>query len=224
MLSKAIVVSVLAMLVGGFDAFGMGRGSSVFAIQIGQGQADLANPVVGAANYSTVDTGDPSSQIELGGQYWYLLRDDYALSLSAAAGFFSEKDVAGNNPPANSPDHKYSSTGFKLRVGGDRVGRVGERLVVFAGPGVEYWAGHAKYENVFGTTPPSSNVTGPTTTRLGVSARIGGFIMISPAVSLAGQVGNVWGYATAKDKGAKVTWWPSSFEAAGGFGFHFGGK
>ena len=112
-----------------------------------------------------------------------------------------------------------------MRVGGDRVGQVGDRLTVFIGPGLEFFTGKAKEKFEGGGGPTVENESS-STTRFGVSGRVGGMMKISDNVSIVGRVGHNLGYATSSaDKGnAKITWWPSSFDAAWGLAFAFGSQ
>lgn len=187
----------------------MERGRSMLSIGLGQGTADGYAPI-------TVGTGDylePTSAPELnaGAEYWFAFSEDYALALSGAYGFST---MTWEPADAGDPEIKATGSSLKFRVGADRTGHVGERLVVFMGPGVEFWTGKQKIE-LGGAETETESVN-----RFGVSGRLGGFMMFSDQIGVMGQVGHTFGFASADD-GAKTTWTPSSFQASWGLTFAF---
>jgi hypothetical protein len=150
------------------------------------------------------------------GQYWHLMSADYALTLAAGASWFGETDKSGNVTPVVTD--KYTQTSFHARVGGDRVVSVGDRALLYFGPGFEFWRGKAKFErSTLGSSESAQ------TSRYSLSGRIGAIMTIGPGWGLSFQIGRKVGYASATDAGAKATWWPSSTDAAGGITFLFGG-
>jgi len=96
---------------------------------------------------------------------------------------------------------------------------VGERSYIFFGPGLEYWSGKAKFED---ETPPGSTYEAKDVTRISLSARIGGNLMVGPTWGITSQVGTKIGHASYKEGGAETTWWPSSVEGNVGLVFKFG--
>jgi hypothetical protein len=182
---------------------------SRLSIGLGQGVADgYSAASVGGGDYLAPTT---APETNVNAEYWYGIGDDYAFALSGAYGFSSMKWEGAN---AGDPEIKATGTSFKFRVGGDRVAKVGERLTVFMGPGLEFWSGNQELE-VGGSSDQSESVT-----RFGVSGRIGGFMALTESVSIMGQVGHTFGLATAEDE-AKTTWMPSSFNASWGLTFGF---
>jgi hypothetical protein len=201
----------------------------MFAIELTSGTADFADK----ANGST--TGSPNftatyisayehSELGIQGQYWRMMSEDYALALSAGWGFFSESDQPGQSAPAGSPDHTFSISSFNVRLGGDRVAKVGERTTMYGGPGIEYWSGSAKFEPDPFTTSGTGEYQNESVTRWSISARIGAIMWLSEYVGLTTHVGGRYGYASVEEQGAKATWWPSSVEAAAGFVYAFGAE
>ncbi len=182
---------------------------SKLSIGLGQGTADG----YGAATVGTGSYLAPTSAPETnaGVEYWCAFSDDYALALSGAYGFSSMK---WEGAASGDPEIKATGKSIKVRVGGDRTGKVGERLTVFMGPGLEFWTGKQKL-TVGGVGSESESVK-----RYGVSGRIGGFMALTEKVSIMGQVGHTFGLATVTD-GAKTTWMPSSFNASWGLSFGF---
>ena len=204
-----MVLALLCLAVTAGSASAAGKGSSMFSIGLGQGVADgYAPATVGASTYLAPTT---APETNAGVEYWYSFSDDYAMALSGAYGFSSMK---WEGATAGDPEIKATGTSIKVRVGGDRMGKVGDRLVVFMGPGIEYWTGKQKLE--VGSTSNESEAV----SRFGVSGRIGGFMMLTEKVGIMGQVGHTFGMASVKD-GAKTTWMPSSFNASWGLTFGF---
>ena len=216
MKNRMFAVAVLAMLTVSSSAFAAGKGTSMLSLGLGQGTADTyaANDLGGLAS-GTYLAPSTSPETSVGAEYWYMFSDDYALAISGAYGFGS---MEWESSDAADPKIKATTSSFKVRVGGDRVGQVGERFLVFMGPGLEYWNGKAKVD-VGGAEAESEGVS-----RFGVSGRIGGFMMLSSGVGIMGQVGHTFGYASVEDGSAKTTWWPGSFEASWGLTFSFGGN
>ena len=205
----AIAVMVLGLTLPAVSASRASAAGSRLSIGLGQGVADgYSATTVGASGY-LAPTAAP--EINMGAEYWHSFTDDYALALSGAYGVSSMK---WEGATTTDPEIKATGKSFKFRVGGDRTGRVGERLTVFMGPGLEFWSGTQKV-TVGGVGAESKAVK-----RFGVSGRIGGFMALSEKVSIMGQVGHTFGYATVTD-GAKSTWFPSSFNASWGLAFGF---
>lgn len=184
------------------------KGSSIFTIQVNEGVADLYSPT--GDGYVTAYS---HSEVGLQAQYFHFFRDDYAFNVTAGFGWFSEKDEPGPAALPGSPDLKYTQSSWKVRVGGDRVAHLTDRIHLFAGPGFEYWSGKAKFEpGAFET----KNVG-----RFALSGRMGVHLKMGDSVGIFGQLGHYIGYASVKDGGAKATWWPSGHDGAGGIAFNF---
>jgi hypothetical protein len=206
---KLFIFAALASMVVTTGASAQSKGTSLLSLGLGQGTADTY--AAAAPSYLAPSS---SPETNLNAEYWYLFSDDYAFALSGAYGLGTMKWESA----AGDPDIEASTTSFKFRVGGDRVGKVGDRLVVFMGPGLEYWSGSGTLD-IGGTETESESVS-----RFGVSGRIGGFMKLAERVSIMGQVGHTFGYASVEDGGAKTTWWPSSFQASWGLTLAFGGE
>ena len=213
-----ISLATLSLLLTTTGAHALVKGTSMIAIEIGQGTADVVDPEQNQSLWQPAPVPEISAQVE----FWHAFADDYAFNISGGAGYFS-MNAEPMNKTANSTI-KLTTTSFHARVGGDRVGQVGDRLTLFLGPGIEFWSGKAKEKYEDGPPASRSEETGPTTTRFGLSGRIGGFMKLSESVSLTGRIGHTWGYASVDKDGAKTTWLPSSFDGAGGVVFAFGAK
>jgi hypothetical protein len=105
-----------------------------------------------------------------------------------------------------------------VRLGGDRAVKISDRAILYFGPGLEMWSGKSKFEN-FGSGLTPDTYESQNVMRFGVSGRVGGAMMLSKSVGLNCQVGRYVAYASAEEKGAKTTWWPSGFQASGGVVF-----
>jgi opacity protein-like surface antigen len=205
------LVLVVAGMVAATTAFAGEHSEGLLGIQITNGTADLYSP--GAPGYiSAYD----HSEVGIGIQYWRLMSKDYAFTFSAGIGTFSETDKPGTAAPINSTDFKYTQSSWNVRVGGDRAAKVGERAIIYFGPGLEMWSGKAKFDGgpAFTTAYETQNVT-----RFGISGRVGGVMLISEKVGINCQIGRYLGIASAEEDGAKASWWPSGFQAAGGLIF-----
>lgn len=209
---KVITLSLLALALGAGSAF---AGGSMLSVGVFQGEGDYVSPEDGFGYISAFD----HSELGVGAEYWYLFSEDYALAIQGSVGFFSEKDEPGDNA-VGGPEAKFTTSSFKIRVGGDRIGTIGDRFTWFMGPGIEFWNGKAKFENIIA----AGEVETESTTRIGISGRFGGIMKLSDAVGIQGQIGHTLGYATAEEAGAKATWFPSGFNASWGVAFNFGGQ
>jgi len=190
------------------SAASLQKGTSVLAIQLNRGVADLTGNQ-GGVLFS-------SSRPELGfqAQYWMFLADEYGLNVSAGIGYFKESETAD---PAvlGASDYTETMNSWQIRVGGDRFAKVTEKLQIFAGPGIQLWSGKRTISN------QGVDVEDPTTTRWALSGRIGANIAIGENFGLIGHIGQYWGYATASEGAADTKWLPSGSEGAMGFGFTF---
>ena len=193
------------------------KGMTWVAFQLGSGTADLYDPSgVGSSGYITAyDHSELDAQV----QCWKLLADDYAFAISAGVGFFNETDEPGDAAPPNSNDFTYQQSSFNIRIGGDRVVSLGDRAVLYFGPGFEYWSGKAEFDDGSGPSLESENVT-----RIGLAGRVGLIMNIGPNWGFTGSIGHKMGRASAEDGGAKATWWASSFDGQGGLVLMFGGQ
>jgi hypothetical protein len=214
---RTLVLTALLSLALASGALAVGKGTTMLALQVTHGTADLYDPSGVSGGYiSAFD----HSEVGVQALYWNMMTDDYAFTVSAGFGTFSEVDKPGGNAPASSPDHKYSQNSFSVRVGGDRVMNVGNRGVLFFGPGLEYWDGTARFVDIPGVG--AGTVETNDVRRYSLSGRMGGHMMVGETWGLTTQVGYKIGYASAEDTGAKATWWPSSIDASGGVVFMFG--
>jgi opacity protein-like surface antigen len=210
-LSALVLVGIVGAAA---PALALGRGTTMLALELTSSTAEVADA-------SAAGTGYISSyaipEVGVQGQCWYLMAEDYALAVSGGIGFSNEKHEPGQAAPASAVDETRKSASFVVRLGGDRVVKVGDRALMYGGPGVELWRGKAKYE-------AATTYEGEPTTRIALSARIGATIVLSDAVGLTAQVGHHIGRASAEENGAKATWWPAGFDGAMGFVFSFGGE
>ena len=89
-------------------AWALGKGGSMFAIELTNGTADFADKLNGAhggpPNYtaSYISAYD-HSELGIQGKYWRMMAEDYAFTLSVGWGFFSETDKPGQGATAGSP-------------------------------------------------------------------------------------------------------------------------
>jgi hypothetical protein len=205
------------MVLAASPALAIGRGGSMFSIQLMSGTADLYTPEAFSGNAGFISAYD-HSEVGVSAEFWHMLSEDYAFAASFGSGFFSESNEPGDNALPGDQEFKYTQSSFLVRVGGDRVVKVGERGILYFGPGFQYWSGKAKFEQGI------SNLETEKVSRMSLNGRMGATMLVGPSWGLGGHIGHVIGRASAEDQGAKATWWPSSFEGAGGLVFLFGGE
>lgn len=202
-----LVLAVLAVA-GPASAASIEKGSSLLAIQLSRGVADLTGDAGGVLT--------TTSRAELGfqGQYWYFLANEYGANVSAGIGYFKESATADPGVFAGG-DYTDTINSWQVRIGGDRFAKVSDKLQMFAGPGIQIWGGKRKTES------GGAEFEEPSTTRFAVSGRFGAQIAIGENFGLIGHIGQYWGYATADKGEAKTKWLPSGTEGAMGFSFGF---
>lgn len=209
---KFIALAAIALIASAGTAAAAGKGTSLLSIGLGQGSAETYSTVnFGGTNDYIAPSSSPETSI--GASYWYQFSDDYAFALSGAYGMGSQKWESSGEPEV-----KATTSSFKVRVGGDRVGSVGDRFKMYMGPGLEFWNGKSKID-IGGTETESEGIT-----RIGVSGRIGGIMMLSDNLGISGEVGHTFGIASVEEGPAKSSWWPNSFNAFWGLTFAFGGE
>ena len=193
---------------GASSAASLQKGSSMLAIQLSRGVADLSGNVSG----NLIASSRPELGIQ--GQYWLFLADEYAFNVTAGIGYFKESETAD---PAflGAEDYEETMNAWQVRIGGDRFAKVSDKLQIFAGPGIQMWSGKRTIKVSAG------EFEDPSTTRWALNGRIGANIQIGENFGLVGHIGQYWAYATAEDGGAKTKWTPSGSEGAMGFAFGF---
>lgn len=182
---------------------------TLLSIQITNGTADLYSGT-GPDYISAYD----HSENGLGIQFWKLMSEDYAFTFSVGIGGFSETDSPGPGAPAGATDQEYSQSSWSLRLGGDRAVKVGEKAILYFGPGIEFWSGSATLQG--GAGGPGIIFETEDVGRVSLSGRIGGVMTLNDRFGFNIEVGRYIGRATAEENGAEAKWWPSGFQAAGG--------
>jgi hypothetical protein len=219
---KLIIWSVAVLAVAASAAVASAAESKgmTFSIGLSHGSGEYSQPVsfTGADYIDVLEVPEIGANAEFG----MAMSDDYAMVLSGDFRFGSLKQEPTTNAAAGSPTLKATTTSYKVRLGGDRTGKIGDRFHWFMGPGLEYASGKAKFED-YAPSPDNSLKSEPSN-KFGINGRIGGVMMLSPQVGIKGQIGDTFGMASVKDTGGKTTWYYSSFEAAWGVQFAFGGK
>jgi opacity protein-like surface antigen len=216
----ATSLAALALLVAAGQAVAAEK-SIVIGVGLMHGTADLASSgTVGGGLYSSA-----FQTPELGGrfEYWNMMKENYALNFAANWGFSSETDKPNTTAPPNSPDLKFTTSSWSVRLGGDRVWSPLPNTKVFVGPGIEYWSGKAKFEG-FASPPPPTTYETQSTSRISLAGHTGAMMFLGSNWGLSGQLGHKIGYASYEEKGGKVTWWPTSVDGAMELIFSFGGK
>jgi len=191
-------------------------GQQMVSIGFMHGTADLAAND-GAGFNAAYDHSELGGRLE----YWNMLREHYAVNFQANVGFFSETDKPGTGASPGDPEGKYTQSSWSVRLGGDRVYSPLENTKVFFGPGIEFWSGKAKFEDIGGF---SGTYETESVKRFSLHGHVGSIMMLGESWGLTGQLGHRIGVATYEEQGAKSTWWPSSIDGAMGLIFSFGVK
>ncbi|HET7226504.1 MAG TPA: hypothetical protein VFK69_12405 [Candidatus Eisenbacteria bacterium] len=209
------VFGVLCMLVvaGAATAAPPQKGSTLFALQIGETATDLVD--LESGGYLTSANFVAHPDLTVSAQLWHFLTNDYAVSLGGGIGFFSETDKPGSNAPPASPDLKYTQSSWRVRLGGDRWGTISDRFQVFAGPGIQVSGGKWKFDD--GTTTTTSQ----NTTVFALEGRIGAHLRCGDRAGIVMQLGHYIGYASASSNGAKTHWWASGHDGSAGLAITF---
>src|SRR5262249_28468290 len=161
-----------------------------------------------------------SPEIGVRFEYWNMMRENYALNFSANYGFQNESDEPRSVAPAGTPEAKFSTKSWSVRLGGERVWSPLASTKVFIGPGIEYWMGKAKFE---GFPPDPRPRDTENDTRISLHAHMGAIMMVGPTWGYSVQIGQKIGWATYEESGAKTTRWTSSPDGALELVFGFGG-
>ncbi|TMQ61480.1 MAG: hypothetical protein E6K78_12775 [Candidatus Eisenbacteria bacterium] len=215
---KWSLLMALGLLAAASPALAAGKGSCVLALELGQGNAIVSDalPSTFTPDYISL-TRVP--EINVQAELWYMKSEDYALNISGGVGFGNYKQEP--NDPGADPEDKFTSSSYRVRVGGDRLGTVGERLTLFAGPGLEF-DGAKEKEKLSGAT--TGEIESSRSTFFALSGRIGVMMKLNEGASIVGRIGNAYGYASSSaDNGnAKASGWVNNFDATWGLAMHFG--
>ena len=211
MLKRTVILATALLALAAGQAAAVGMGSTLVSFQLGNGIADLAQPS-GTGYITSFAVSELEPKLEIS----HLFKEDYAFNLGAGVGTFSETDKPGTAAAPGDPEIKTTVSSFFVRVGGDRIVKVGERALFYFGPGVEYWSG--KYKYTAGTFVEESE----SAARVSLSGRVGGTMMLGESWGFTCNVGRKVGVASMKWDGAEANWTPSSTDASGGLVFLFG--
>ena len=206
----AAVLTVVA-IAPAVSAEGIGKGTSILSIQLAQGDADLASPEDGTGGIAAYDHPEWGGQL----QFQHLLGENWALAVSFGIGTATETDKPGDNALPGTNDFEYTQSSWNARVGADYFVHISPQFHLYAGPGIQYWIGSAKFEE-----GPLS-IESEDATRIALSGRLGAHIGLSEKIGLIGHIGHYWGSAHAEDAGAEVDWSTSGNDGAMGLALKF---
>jgi hypothetical protein len=220
-MNRIITAALLLVVSASVAAAARTTETKFLALELTTGTADLASlsPFPGGATAPVAAPAYDHPEYGFKAEYWSMMGPEYAFNVSGGIGLFSEEDKPASTAPAGTGTFKYTQSSWNVRVGGDRMLAVGQKSYVFFGPGIEYWSGKAKFEDKTGT---GSTYETKDVTRVSLSGRIGGNMMVGPTWGITAQVGAKIGHASYKEGGAETTWWPSSTEGNVGLVFKFG--
>ncbi|HKQ58564.1 MAG TPA: hypothetical protein VJY35_11915 [Candidatus Eisenbacteria bacterium] len=206
--TAAMVVALLALaLAPGAHAQKLQKGSTVVWIGVHGNKAQLIGPTTGAANIYEAD------EIGVHVAFSRFLSDQWAGVLS---GSFA-KGREAFTPTAGS-EEKETSTSYSARLGFDRYAFIDDNVAIYAGPGLLYWSGRAKYE---GSGIPSLDGDWPRVKQFGFNGRLGMYARLGSRAGLFGHIGQVLATNSADEAPGKNTWWTMHHEGSVGLAFDF---
>jgi len=214
---RTVVMAAAAMLalsIAATSAFAIEAGTSLLGIHVGGGEAEWVQDA-GTAGYITSESKLPT--IRAGLEYWHVMANDKAITLSGGLGYFSETDKPGTAAAPASPDLKSTVTSFHVRLGMDDMYKVTDNVILYMGPGVQYGSGKFKFEA--GTFSDEA----PTVTTWSLDGRFGGMCK-KGNVGMGGSIGHSFGISSATKDGAKANWTSGGFYGEGSLVFFFGGS
>ncbi|MEQ1833821.1 MAG: outer membrane beta-barrel protein [Candidatus Eisenbacteria bacterium] len=205
---------------------------ALLALLLVAGQAKAGNAIVVGFGlmHGTADIAAQQGSVnsafqtpEIGGrfEYWNQMKENYALNFAFNYGFSAETDKLRDDAAPLTQDAKFTTQSISFRLGGDRTWNPIPTVTMFMGPGIEYWNGKAKFENIGGA--PGTYET-ESTTRVSLHGHLGAHFMMGDAWGLSGQMGHKLGMASYTEAGGKSTWWPNSIDGSMELIFKFGGK
>jgi len=214
------ILIALGLLALSSTAMAAGKGTSILALELGQSTVTVSETVDPAdtPGYLSLNQGP---EVNFGLEFFHYLSEDWAINFSGGIGAGSYKEEPND---AADPELKITTKSYRGRLGVDRMGSVGERLVLFGGPGVEFVSATAKFEAT--PTTPAVEEESSSADYFGISGRIGLMVNLSDSVLMVGRVGHSLGTvsSSAERGNAKSSAWTNSFDAAWGLAISFGGK
>jgi hypothetical protein len=187
----------------------LGKGNSMLWFGFNGNKSQLVGPTTGSVN--------EYEDNELGAHLacHHFVSDEWTVSLSGGVDVGRVQYRPSN--PASAVE-TYSSRSWNVRVGGDRFAFINDRAAVYAGPGLVYWSGQAKYS---GSGNPLIDLEWPRVSQIGFNGRIGMYASISNRTALFGHIGQVIARNTASDAKGKNIWFTNHNEGSVGLSFEF---
>jgi hypothetical protein len=187
----------------------LGKGNSMFWLGFNGNKSQLVGPTTGSVNeYEDNELGAHLA-------YHHFVSDEWTVSLSGGVDYGRVQYRPSN--PASTVE-TYSSRSWNARVGGDRFAFINDRAAFYAGPGLVYWSGQAKYA---GSGNPLIDLDWPRVNQIGFNGRIGMYASITQRTALFGHIGQVIARNTASDSKGKNIWFTNHNEGSVGLSFEF---
>ena len=202
-LSSIAVTLAICLLATTAGAEPLGKGKSVVWVGVNGNTAQL----LGTGLVLPFEAGEIGVHLALS----HFLSDAWTVVLSG--GYDASNTTI---EPAGAGKDKFTSSSYNLRIGGDRYAFINQDVALYAGPGLIYWKGHAKFEPAVG-----SSDTGPDVTQIGLNGRIGMYARLAGHAALFGHIGQVLATNSGEDSFGKFTWWSNQHEGSVGLAFDF---
>ena len=211
----SLAACIAASLAGPAHAERLGKGRSLVLVGIGGHTGEFTYP--GATIYH-FESGEVGGEIA----YYRFLSDRWTLGISG--GYHAGGMKVDENNPNGTPlsTETLDTHSFTVRVGGDRYAFIDDNVALYAGPGVFFTRGRAKYEQT--VRPPTvggGSSEGPDATEVGLSGRIGMYARLGKGTALFGHIGQVLSRTSAKDSTGRISWWSSTSEGSLGLALDF---
>ena len=208
-LVSLMTMATVALLPGHALADRLGKGNSMVWLGFNGNKTQLVGPTTGSVN----EYEDSELGVHLA--YHRFVGEEWTASLSGGTDYgrvqFRPSDTA-------KPVETYSSRSWNVRLGADRFAFINDRAAVYAGPGLLYWSGQARYS---GSGDPLIDTDWPRVSQIGLNGRIGLYASISGRTALFGHVGQVIARNTASDSRGKNIWFSNHNEGSIGLSFEF---
>jgi hypothetical protein len=204
----------LCAMAGDVEAASLAKGSSVVWLGLNGNVAQL----VGPATPHAVVTESPEFGVHVA--YNHFLSDAWTLALSGGYDIGRRRFKYSDSyaiPSLAGTEEKFTSESFNVRVGGDRYAFINDNVALYAGPGLQFWKGHGKYEG-FGL---GVDGTWADVTQIGFNGRIGMYARFGGHSGLFGHIGQVIARNSDDDTPGKNTWWSNHHEGSVGLAFDF---
>ena len=212
-----LTVCLSASFAGPVHAERLGKGRSLVLVGIGghTGEFIFTNASSAFARFESGEVGGDLA-------YYRFLSDQWTLGISG--GYHAGRVKNDENNPNGTPlgTETFDTHSFTMGIGGDRYAFIDDNVALYAGPGLFFTRGRAKYElTVRPPTLGGGTTEGPYATEVGLSGRIGMYARLGKGTALFGHIGQVLSRTSGEDPSGKISWWSSTQAGSVGLALDF---